>query len=184
MEHSAKQLMKNDTTAIYEFLNRASTDEFTKNMDMISEVLEKAKNLIFIGSGNSGVMAQYAARYFSSVGKFALHVENPMYYISLENPEESVVIVFSVAGEGSALINNISALKTSKTTIVSVTNSKNSTIAKLSDYNISYYVQHELKQDEKSFPRIDITTQFPVLYIIEALAKKTYNIKHSQTEKP
>jgi len=174
-ETTRKKILDNDITAIYEFLGRASAKDFTENLDIISEIMEKAKNLIFIGTGNSGVMAQYAARYFSSVGKFALHVENPMYHISLENPRESVVIIFSVAGEGKTLVSNISELKLNKTTVISVTNSKNSTIARLSDYNISYYVQHELKKDEKYLSKVDITTQFPVVYIIETLAKKVYN---------
>lgn len=179
-EESQRNVLKNDITAINNFLERAITKEFVDNLDVISHVLVKAKNLIFVGNGNSGVMAKYAARYFSSVGKFALHVENPMYTITLENPEESVVIIFSVSGEGEALVRNISALKAGKATIISVTNSKNSTIAKLSDYNISYYVQHELKLDDGYMPKVDITTQFPAVYLIETLARKTYNIRRHE----
>lgn len=176
-ENHRKVPLKNDISIIYNFLKRASSEEFERNLDEISVVLEKAKNLIFIGTGNSGVMAQYGARYFSSVGKFALHVENPMFQIALENPTDSAVIVFSVSGEGDSLVRNISALRTNKTTVISLTNSRNCPIAKISDFNLSYYVQHEIKKDGKYLSKVDITTQFPVVYIIETLARKVYNLK-------
>lgn len=168
----------NDIMAIQNFLKRASENEFMDNLNRIAQALDKAKTLIFVGAGNSAVMAQYAARYFSSVGKFALHVDNPMFEINLENPRESAVIIFSVSGETPTMMNTIPILKEGKTTIISVTNSKSSTIAKLSDYNVSYYVQHERKRKEESaIEVVDTTTQFPVVYIIETLAKKTYNLK-------
>lgn len=176
-EESFKPKLTNDATAIYNFLERASAKEFVDNLDQIASVFLKAKTMIFVGNGNSGVMAKYAASYFSSVGKFALHVENPMYKITLENPADSVVVILTVSGEGKMLVNNISALKEDRATIVSITNSKNSTIARLSDYNVSYYIQHELKQNNPFIEKIDITSQFPVLYLIETLARLTYNLK-------
>lgn len=179
-ESSKKIPLKNDSSILYDFLNRASSEEFEKKLDEISVVLERAKSLIFIGSGNSGVMAQYAARYFSSAGKFALHVENPMFQISLENPTDSAVIVFSVSGEGDSLIRNIGTLRSNKTTVISVTNSQNCPIAKISDFNLSYYVQHELNKDGRYPAKVDITTQFPVVYIIETLARKVYNLKQAK----
>lgn len=177
-ENPKMDKLDSDSMAIYDFFQRASTVEFINEMDVVSHVLEKAKTLLFVGVGTSGVMANYAARYFSSVGKFALHVDNPMYMISLENPKDSVVIIFSVSGEGITLVQNISLMKSTQATVVSVTNSKNNTIAKLSDYNISYYVQHELNKTQNQLSKVDITTQVPVTYIIESLARRTYNIRN------
>jgi len=52
--------------------------------------------------------------------------------------------------------------------IFSVTNTENCTVAKLSDYNIAYYVTYtRLKV-------YDITTQMPAISIVERLGKKLY----------
>ncbi|MDH6363885.1 DNA-binding MurR/RpiR family transcriptional regulator [Enterococcus sp. PF1-24] len=50
--------------------------------------------------------------------------------------------------------------------IISITNSSNSTIAKLSDVNIPYYVSRE------ELDGADITSQVPALFTIEYLAKE------------
>jgi len=59
--------------------------------------------------------------------------------------------------------------KNENSTIVSITNSENCTISKISDLNISYYVQQE------KIGISDITTQIPVLYMIESIGKRLHN---------
>lgn len=179
-EQARRHPLKSDNRIIRNFLERSDSPEFQENLDQVSDILERASNIIFIGVGNSGVMAAYAARYFSSVGIFAFHVENPMFQIALENPQDSVVVFFSVAGEGESLVKNITDLRSRKTVVISITNSQSSTIAKLSDYNISYYVQHEMKLNGDYPSKVDITTQVPVVYIIETLAKKIFNLKQEK----
>lgn len=180
MEGVQDDYLTDDKTIFIEFLKRASDQGFVDQMDKISELLNKAQNIIFLGYGNSGTMAQYAAKYFSSVGKLALHLDTPMYPVTIENPENTIVVVLSVEGRGRGVVQRITDLKENKVPIVSITNSSDSMIAKLSDYNLSYYVLHELKKvGEKNPEKIDITTQLPVVYIIETLAKKTYNMKYN-----
>ncbi|EGP9696760.1 RpiR family transcriptional regulator, partial [Listeria monocytogenes] len=48
------------------------------------------------------------------------------------------------------------------------------TLADLSDVNIPYYVTQEMVD------KTNITTQIPVLFLLEAMAKKNYN--QEQTE--
>ena len=50
-----------------------------------------------------------------------------------------------------------------------MTNTENCTIAKISNLNLPYYVQ-QVKANYS-----DITTQLPVLYMIERIGKKLYN---------
>lgn len=177
VETPQKRRMKHDVSLYFDFLERASREEFDARLDALSQVLAGARSLLFMGMGNSGVMAQYAARYFSSIGKFAVHVENPMYNLDIENPEDCVVTVFSVSGEGSGIVEVAAALKRRNATVISVTNTSDSPLAKLSDHNISYYVQYNVNHDPGYYHRIDITTQLPVVYIIETLAKKVYNLR-------
>jgi len=74
-----------------------------------------------------------------------------------------------VEGETDILIENSEIIKQCNSTVVSITNSKNSTLAKISDYNISYYIQRERTVYKKM--KVDITSQLPAVYIVEALAK-------------
>ena len=98
-----------------------------------------------------------------------------MFPINLEFPEESIIIVLSVEGETNLLIDNSSILKESSSTLVSITNSRNSTLARISDYNISYYIQKERKETDEM--KVDITSQIPAVYIVEALARLTMEKK-------
>src|SRR6266498_1726083 len=52
--------------------NKLNNDELDKKLNILCDLIKKASNVIFIGAGTSGVLCKYAARYFSSIGKFAM----------------------------------------------------------------------------------------------------------------
>ncbi len=161
-----------DSSIVLDFLQRANNEDFQNQLDEIASIIASKKHIIFLGVGNSGIIADYASRYFCNVGIFSTGLSNPMFPINLEVPSETIIITLSVEGEVEMLVHNSEIMKRSKATVVSITNSKNSTLAKLSDYNISYYIQRELAY-ENSWGKVDITSQIPAVYIIESLAKLT-----------
>ena len=57
------------------FSNEPSRDEFNKKLDEVASLLYYSQKIILTGIGNSGVLAKYGARYFSSVWKLAQHIE-------------------------------------------------------------------------------------------------------------
>lgn len=171
-EKSSNKAKKFDYSIVQDFLQRSNTESFQKQLEEIASIISKKKHIIFLGAGNSGIIAEYASRYFCNVGIFSTGVNTPMFPINLEVPSETVIITLSVEGEIEMIVNNSDMLKRSKATIVSITNSKDSTLAKLSDYNISYYIQRELANDG-SWSKVDLTSQIPAMYIIESLAKLT-----------
>jgi len=174
LEAEDNQNTKNayDSSIVLDFLQRANTEDFQNQLDKIASIIASKRHVIFLGVGNSGIIADYASRYFCNVGIFSTGVSNPMFPINLEVPSETIIITLSVEGEINMLVNNSDIMKRSKATVVSITNSKNSTLAKMSDYNISYYIQRELAY-ESSWGKVDITSQIPAIYIIESLAKLT-----------
>lgn len=163
-----------DLSSIADFFERVNTETFQKQLDTIAGVIAGKRQIIFIGAGNSGIMAEYASRYFCNIGIFSTGINDPMFPINLEFPEESIIIVLSVEGETNIIIENSSVLKESSI-LVSITNSRDSTLAKISDYNISYYIQKERKEMEEM--KVDITSQIPAVYIVEALARLTMEKK-------
>lgn len=164
-----------DFSSVMDFFERVNTEFFQKQLETIAGVIAGKRQIVFLGTGNSGIIAEYASRYFCNIGIFSTGINGPMFPINLEFPEESIVIVLSVEGETSTLIENFSGLKESSSTLVSITNSRNSTLARMSDYNISYYIQKERKEAEEM--KVDITSQVPAVYIVEALARLTMEKK-------
>lgn len=164
-----------DSSSILDFFQKIETESFHEQLKSIANIIAEKKQIIFLGIGNSGIIAEYASRYFCNIGIFATGINNPMFPISLEFPEESIIIILSVEGETDILIENSEIIRQSNSTVVSITNRKNSTLARISDYNISYYVQGE-RMDYKKM-KVDITSQIPAVYIVEALAKLTVQRK-------
>lgn len=171
-EKNKSKAPKFDSSIVQDFLQRSNSEDFQSQLDKIASIIAQKKHVIFLGAGNSGIIADYASRYFCNVGIFSTGVNNPMFPINLEVPNETVIVTLSVEGEIGMIVNNSDMLKRSKATIVSITNSKDSTLAKISDYNISYYIQRELANDG-SLWKVDLTSQIPAMYIIESLAKLT-----------
>ena len=168
-----KEIPDEDITVAESFFIRAKTKEFQENLNKAVELLLDSQLILCIGRGNSGGMAMYAARYFSSIGKFAVFIDNPMYQIKFDGSEKIACLIFSVSGN--IILDNIPIIKQSKATILSITNSSNCPLAKISDQNIAYYVQQERGPMEDYEYTVDTTTQVPVVYLIEVLAKRVKN---------
>ena len=160
-----------DSTEIIDFFKKTNTEAYEEKIEKIAQAILKAKRTIFIGSSMSGIVARYGARYFSSVGQFSLCIDDPYYPTIGRFYENSVVIVCSVSGETNDTISHINRFKKENCCIVSITNTEKCTIAKMSDYNISYYVPYV------KVGIYDITSQIPVISIIERLGRKLQNYK-------
>jgi DNA-binding MurR/RpiR family transcriptional regulator len=169
IEQNENNKVNNDTSAIIDFFKKLDNSELDRKLNVLCDLIKKASNVIFIGTGTSGILCKYAARYFSSIGKFAMYIDDPYFPRNYKMYEDSIIIAISVSGETPTVIDHISNLKRENSTVVSITNSENCTIAKISDLNISYYIQQE------KLGMSDITTQIPVLHIIESIGKKLHN---------
>ena len=90
--------------------------------------------------------------------------------MNMQYLDNSVTIVLSVSGENSITIDHISKLKREGSTIISITNNQHCTISRISDLNIAYYVTDERVH------RANITTQTPVVYILEAMARDMFTM--------
>lgn len=169
IEEENIEKVSDDTSEIINFLKTIENSDLDKRLDKLCDLVKVASNIIFIGIGSSGILCKYAARYFSSIGKFTVHIDDPFYPTNFKNYDNCLIIALSVSGETPTTIDNIVRLKREGCSIVSITNSENCSISKMSDLNLSYYVQ------QVKVGYSDITTQLPVLYMIERIGKKLYN---------
>lgn len=161
--------VNNDSSIIIDYFKKLDSNEFNEKIETVCDIITTSNNVVFVGSGTSGILCKYAARYFSAIGKFASYIDDPYFPANYKAYENSVIIALSVSGETDTTINLINKLKIENCTIISITNSENCTISKLSDLNISYYINQE------KVGISDITTQVPTMFIIESIAKHLHN---------
>ncbi|EUJ22658.1 SIS domain-containing protein [Listeria grandensis FSL F6-0971] len=159
-----------DETTYIDFLKRTAQPEFKANIEASAKILRDAELVLFVGIGSSGIIAEYGALYFSSLFTLALHIEDPLnhpfYHLSSKLSDKICMIAISVSGENEDIIKYIHQLKMQKCKIITITNSAKSTMAKLSDANISYYINKEMYQEA------DITSQLPAIYTVECIARE------------
>lgn len=156
-----------DLQGLSAFFARANSSAFEEKLLFAVDAIRKADLTIFIGMGSSGALAKYGARYFSNMGYFAVGLEDAFYPIESFRWKNTVVIAFSESGRTEQLIEAINQFKQKKCCVLSITNSPLSTLAKLSDWNFSYNLNSRRINGGYTG-----TTQVPVIFIIEALAKR------------
>jgi DNA-binding MurR/RpiR family transcriptional regulator len=167
MDEKRDTTIKSGQHVLAEFFERTQNENFTSNLEDAADAISKANHVYFIGIGSSGTLAEYGARYFSSLGKFSTYLKD--WYTPIHaNLNNSITIALSVSGENEFTISHIHKLKDKNSKILSVTNNRQSTIAKISDKNVSYYVTEEF------FETSNITTQIPVVFILEEMARRVY----------
>lgn len=159
--------LSTDDYAVIDYFKRSNDPSEVKKLLDASKIIHKSKQIIFLGIGTSGILAKYASRCFVNIGRFAIYIDYPYFPVPDSFYGEIVIIVFSVTGETKDIINQLREFRNFDCVIISITNSEMSTIAKLSDLVISYYLplQMQGKEDKK----VNLTSQIPVMNIIEKL---------------
>ncbi|WP_339234058.1 MurR/RpiR family transcriptional regulator [Paenibacillus sp. FSL R5-0517] len=170
-QRTSTRTLKSPHQAAYEFFERFQHPDLEEKIKNAAQLISKASGVIFIGTGSSGIMAEYGARYFSSLGTFSMYIDDPHFPVHAKMRKNSVTIALSTSGENPFTLPLLKQIKQEKNKIVSITNNRQSTIAKMSDINISYYVAEEF------YESANITTQFPVLFLVEWLAKEVSKIE-------
>lgn len=165
---------KNDDSILLNFFYLVSNGMIEPQIKRAAELLKDKSLILFLGVGSSNIIAEYGVLYFSSIHKMAFRIEDPLNhpisYFPKKLSEKIGIIVLSVSGETREIIEYLTHINLSNSVIVSVTNSNNSTVAKISDVNISYYIETEYMHNA------DITSQVPALYIVEKIAHSLNNL--------
>ena len=151
LEDKKEKQPLNDISEVMNYFETIDNIEFENKINQIAEIVSASQQIVFIGVGTSGILGKYGARYFSNIGKLSYVIDDPFYPNIGHISEEIVAIVLSVSGD----------------TVVSITNSMNSTLAKMSHYNLSYYMTNQKNKKE-----YDITTQVPVIFILESIGRR------------
>lgn len=161
-----EQAKDNGIDEVMRFFHNVTSTEYEESINEITQVIMSAKQLIFLGIGTSGILGKYGARYFSNLGKFSQYIEDPYYPIG-KDMEDTVVIALSESGETLQTLQMVERFKRHNCILFSITNRASCTLAKMSDYNLSYFISRRLVHDE-----YNITTQVPVVYLLETIGRR------------
>ncbi|KRM88496.1 MurR/RpiR family transcriptional regulator [Liquorilactobacillus vini] len=167
-----QQFAKGFDTEIFtlnrEFFNRPLLQQYSQEFKSFKQLAQEVNNIMFFGIGTSGILAQYGARQFSNFGINAVYNIDPFYPLSdrLKQNSQTIAFMLSVSGETSQNIDQAVRLKEKKFHVVSITDNSYCTLAKLSEINFAYNIQPEVIKDT-----LNVTTQIPVIYILESLAR-------------
>lgn len=153
-----------DLLEIIDCLKKFNTTYYQKLFNEAITILDSAKSILFLGVGDSGIIAQYGARRFSSCGRYASAINDPYYKIKLLE-KDSIVIVLTISGETESVIKQVHECKKNGSKILSITTTKTSTISKMSDLTIPYYINRNNNE------KIELTSQVPAMIILEILSK-------------
>lgn len=174
LDEDSEPAIKTGRHVLTEFFERTENEQFTLKLDDAAREVSEANHVYFIGLGSSGTLAEYGSRYFSNLRTFSTFLKD--WYVPIHaDLQDSLTIALSVSGENEFTISHLHKLKMSGSKILSITNNAQSTIAKIADKNISYYVT------EEKYNTTNITTQIPVVYILEDIARRAYQ-KRTQNE--
>ncbi len=166
LKEEKKKQPEVDRKEIQHFFEDFYSEAYQKVMDKITEEIQKSDNLIFFGIGTSGILGKYGARYFSNLGKYSQFIEDP-YYPIRSDLKNTVAIILSVSGETQEVVKLAGRLKEHCCKLISITNRASTTLGKMTDYNLNYYVTERDVEGE-----YDVTTQVPVIFLLENLGRR------------
>jgi len=167
LEQNEKQPANFGTSEIISFFKSTNNDEFEQLIDQAADIICASERIIFVGTGTSGALAKYGARFFSNVGKFSNHIDDPYFPVTRDMAKNALAIVLSVSGETQEIIRFASQFSLHHCKVMSITSHENSALARLADFNLSWHIP-PIRIGET----YDITTQIPVIYILETIGRR------------
>lgn len=164
--------------AVQYLQNAIDNREINIRIEKSAELCLRARQVLFIGIGTSGNLGEYGARFFSSVGITSFAITDPFYPPPKNDMEDTVVIALSVSGETSQIISLVDGYRKRRVKVISITNTDQCTLARMSEINFSYYMPLIYAFPETG--EVNLTTQIPVLYLLETLMRRI----HDKIRKP
>ena len=166
-----------EITMLNQFFEYSKGKEFQDNINEAVDYIVDSNFVVCLGIGQSGSMAKYAARFFSNIGYYSQYIDDPFYPPPTDRFEKCLLIAFSNSGETKEVIDQLRLYRGVQSKIISITNETNSTIAKMSDLTIPYFIKKVILPNTKN-----ISSQVPVVYIIERICRKLQTIKNIEVE--
>lgn len=159
--------------AIQYLQNAVNNPQLDGKIEEAALLCLQARQVLFIGIGTSGSLSEYGARFLSSVGVTSFSITDPFYPPPGKDMDDTVLIALSVSGETPQTISLLDGYRKRRVKIISITNTNQCTVAGMSELNFSYYMP--LIYAYPKTGEINLTTQIPVIYLLEALMRRIHS---------
>ena len=137
LEQNEPQQANFGASEIISFFKSVNNEEFDALLDKAVDIILSSERIIFVGAGTSGSLAKYGARFFSNIGKFSNHIDDPYFPVTNDMAKNALAIVLSVSGETEEILRFASQFSLHHCKVLSVTSHEYSRLAKLADFNLS-----------------------------------------------
>ncbi|MFV0560649.1 MAG: MurR/RpiR family transcriptional regulator [Enterococcus sp.] len=165
---SDKQFLET-TFQMTSFFKKLNKKSYALVLEPAIQLIFASEHIVFSGIGTSGSLGSYGTRYFMNLGLNAYSIADPFAPVPTRGLENTLAIILSVSGETTQMIIQVEDFKRYGAKILSITNDETSTIAKLADYNLSYYMPEIYGKEQ----HLNLTTQVPVVMLLELLGQQT-----------
>ena len=144
--------------------------QYQQAIDRAAHLLYEHSQVVWVGFGTSRIVADYGAVTYSNSVNMSFAVTAPSTHPQIDYPEavykSMCVVICSVSGENRVVIGYMNELLKHGVPIIAITNSANSTIARLSTVALAYYVTPQ------DLDGANLTSQTPAIYIIEKMTRR------------
>ena len=85
-----------------------------------------------------------------------------------------MVIAISSSGETESVLKRLARFKALNAMILAITNTKDNSISRIADLSLNYFVESDVHHVNEEMAQVQITntSQVPVVYLLELIARK------------
>lgn len=170
--------LQSHQTQVLDFFKSTHTKKLSESMNEAIRIILESDLLFFLGTGTSGIMAEYGSTLFSSLFTFSCVIKEPKNtpeYFFPDYLDSHVCFIVIAQDDCSQEINDyIKKIYNQNIKVISISNGKDEELLDLSDINIIYDAKIEI------YDQIDISSQIPVMHIIEKLSRQVYFYRNQQ----
>lgn len=173
-----KNYKKEHTETAFPFSFQKS---FEKDLTTIGNLIEKADITYCLGLGNSQLMATYASNLLTTIGFRSFSTDPVLSSYSLNNKQhptlsvQDVCLIFSASGESHSIVQLAEDLQETSIVTISISSQEFNSLATYTDYHFNYN-----SAIERTPHNLDLSSQLPTVYFIEALIQFLMKKKSSQ----
>ncbi|WP_125566698.1 MurR/RpiR family transcriptional regulator [Companilactobacillus insicii] len=149
----------------------AKEGTFEEKINRAAQMINAADLILFFGIGNSGRIAQYGSSLLSSYGIYSLPIVDPFQPKPLADHDfsKTLLITVSISGETKSSLQQTKYYKKNGAATIALTANSYSTLNQIVDFPISYDIP-QIRNGQ-----INVTTQVPILYILEQISSNAYH---------
>lgn len=157
------------------FLQNLRSPDYQKSLNRVAQAILDHDQVLFMGVGTSQALADYGSKYFNNGSLVSYVLSDPYQPVQHAKNVKTLAFILSLSGETEQVVHKLNELKRDGATVVVIANYGDNTMVKMSDMALTYNTMHVGPPHQLMG---NLTTQLPVMAILEQLVQKTIHLKY------